>query len=80
MGGSLGCYTVLLLLPRLNHSDCRAPRFASVAGSAQNAYMRRVYGERFEYQDFAPLFSCSDFDPAEWAALFKQSGAQGNSQ
>ena len=57
--------------------NMRAPRSASIAGSAQNTYMRRVYGERFEYQDFAPLFSCSDFDPAAWAALFKQSGAQG---
>ena len=29
------------------------------------------------YQDFAPMFTCSDFDPAAWAKLFKQSGARG---
>ena len=45
--------------------------------TGQHAYMKRVYGKDFEYQDFAPLFTCADFDPAEWAALFKASGARG---
>ena len=40
-------------------------------------YMRRTYGESFQYQDFAPLFRCENFDAAEWAALFRASGAQG---
>jgi alpha-L-fucosidase len=45
--------------------------------SPQRKYMARVYGPQFQYQDFAPLFKCENFDPAEWASLFKESGAQG---
>lgn len=45
--------------------------------SGQHAYMQRVYGKDFQYQDFAPMFTCSDFDPQEWASLFKASGARG---
>eukprot|EP01052_Picozoa_sp_SAG31_P057899 SAG31_NODE_17391_length_672_cov_1.171030_1_plen_92_part_00 len=46
-------------------------------GSAQNEYMKHNYGEKFQYQDFAPMFKCENFDPVAWAALFKASGAKG---
>lgn len=45
--------------------------------TGQHAYMQRVYGKDFKYQDFAPMFTCSDFNPQQWAALFKASGARG---
>ena len=45
-------------------------------GSAQQRYMARNYGAKFEYQDFAPMFTCDNFDPTAWAKLFKASGAQ----
>jgi alpha-L-fucosidase len=33
-------------------------------------------GENFSYQDFAPLFKPTLFDPNAWASLFVQSGAK----
>jgi alpha-L-fucosidase len=34
------------------------------------------YGADFHYQDFAPMFKARLFDPAQWAQLFKKSGAR----
>ena len=34
------------------------------------------YGPDFRYEDFAPLFRAELFDPAEWADLFRRSGAR----
>lgn len=39
-------------------------------------FMDRVYGEDFEYRDFAPMFKAELFDPAEWAGLFHRAGAR----
>jgi alpha-L-fucosidase len=36
----------------------------------------KVYGADFKYPDFAPLFKAEFFDPAQWADLFKKSGAK----
>lgn len=35
-----------------------------------------TYGERFRYQDFAPMFKAEMFDPAQWADIFARSGAK----
>ena len=35
-----------------------------------------TYGEDFKYQDFAPMFKAELFDPAQWADIFKRSGAK----
>lgn len=43
--------------------------------STRQNFQDRVYGEDFEYEDFAPLFKAELFDAAEWAELFKNSGA-----
>lgn len=43
--------------------------------SVRKSFQDRVYGEGFEYKDFAPLFKAELFDAAEWAKLFKESGA-----
>ena len=39
---------------------------------------RKTYGEHkdFGYKDFIPMFKAEKFDAKEWAALFKQAGAQ----
>ncbi len=37
---------------------------------------QRVWGENFEYRDFAPLFKCEHYNPDEWADLFARSGAK----
>jgi len=34
------------------------------------------YGEKFKYQDFAPMFKAELFDPDHWADVFKRSGAK----
>ncbi len=36
----------------------------------------RTYGEKFRYQDFAPLFKAELFDPDQWAELFRRAGAR----
>ena len=35
-----------------------------------------TYGNKFQYQDFAPMFKAEMFDPDEWAELFAHSGAR----
>ncbi len=39
-------------------------------------FHKRVYGENFEYKDFAPQFKAELFDAARWADLFYRSGAK----
>lgn len=36
----------------------------------------RVYGENFDYQDFAPMFKAELFNPDKWADVFYRSGAK----
>ena len=41
-------------------------------------YVSQVYGKpgtEFGYKDFIPMFKAEKWDPAKWAALFKESGA-----
>lgn len=40
------------------------------------AFHEKVYGEDFEYREFAPMFKAELFEPDEWAKLFKRSGAK----
>jgi alpha-L-fucosidase len=39
-------------------------------------FHKRVYGERFEYPDFAPLFKAELFDADQWADILYRSGAK----
>ena len=39
-------------------------------------YHNRIFGENLKYQDFAPMFRAEMFEPAEWAELFRRSGAR----
>lgn len=47
---------------------------------AGNSFFRefhsRVYGNDFSYRDFAGLFKAEVFNPAEWAEIFRTSGAK----
>ncbi|HBT99625.1 MAG TPA: alpha-L-fucosidase [Thermotoga naphthophila] len=39
-------------------------------------YHVKTYGENFEYEKFADLFTAEKWDPQEWADLFKKAGAK----
>jgi len=39
-------------------------------------FHKEKYGEKFKYQDFAPMFKAELFDPDHWADIFKRSGAK----
>lgn len=43
---------------------------------ATRAFHRRVFGDDLDYPDFLAQFRAEMFDPAEWADLFRQSGAR----
>ena len=45
---------------------------------ADRKWQAEHYGpsDKFGYKDFIPLFTCAQFDPTAWAALFKQAGAR----
>lgn len=40
------------------------------------AFHNKNYGENFAYPQFEPLFKAEMFDPAQWADVFKRSGAK----
>jgi alpha-L-fucosidase len=40
------------------------------------AFHNKNYGPNFQYQQFESQFTASMFDPKEWAAVFKRSGAK----
>jgi alpha-L-fucosidase len=46
------------------------------AGQLFREYHNNMYGEDFQYQDFAPMWKAQHFDPAQWADLFKKAGAK----
>jgi len=48
----------------------------SVAGELFRQHHNKIYGENFQYQDFAPGFKAENFEPADWAELFAASGAK----
>ena len=39
-------------------------------------YHPQTYGEKFQYQDFAPMFKAELFNPDQWAHVFARSGAK----
>jgi alpha-L-fucosidase len=46
--------------------------------SDERKHQEATYGplDKFGYKDFIPMFTGKDFDPDEWAELFKKSGAR----
>ncbi len=49
-----------------------------IAGSPTQQHHVETYGPDFTYDDFAPIFNeaARDWDPSDWADLFKQAGAR----
>ncbi len=61
------------------HAKDGLPRKHSAAVARSQAvkeFHQRVYGEEFDYKDFRPLFTYELFQPAQWAKIFKRSGAR----
>jgi alpha-L-fucosidase len=54
----------------------RMMRPESEAGKKFRKFHDEVYGEKFQYQDFARDFRAEMFDPDAWAEIFKDSGAK----
>ena len=52
------------------------PNYMYQEGHAVYDYHRETYGENFEYKDFIPLWKAENWDPDEWADLFKRAGAK----
>ncbi len=41
-----------------------------------NKFQRDNYGVNFEYDEFIPMFKAENFNPDNWATLFKEAGAK----
>lgn len=54
------------------------PRSMYLKGTKEYEHHIKTYGAHkdFGYADFIPLFKAEKFDPAQWMALFKESGAK----
>lgn len=54
------------------------PRGMYMKGTCEYEHHIKTYGEHknFGYKDFIPMFKAEKFNPAEWAELFSQAGAQ----
>ena len=54
------------------------PRLMYQEGSEENKHQIATYGpvSKFGYKDFIPRFTAEDFDPSQWAELFKEAGAR----
>ncbi|MCL5997646.1 MAG: alpha-L-fucosidase [Chloroflexi bacterium] len=54
------------------------PRQMYLQGTSEFKHHVETYGPhtQFGYKDFIPMFKAEQFDPAQWAALFKQAGAR----
>ncbi|MCR1871773.1 alpha-L-fucosidase [Mammaliicoccus lentus] len=47
-----------------------------IKGSSTYHYHKKKYGEDFKYEKFADLWKAENWNPKEWAQLFKDSGAK----
>jgi alpha-L-fucosidase len=54
------------------------PRMMYMEGSRENKHQVEKYGPltQFGYKDFIPMFKAAQYDPTEWAQLFKDAGAK----
>lgn len=54
------------------------PRFMYIEGSREFEYHRKTFGpqDQVGYKDLIPMFKAERYDPASWAALFKEAGAR----
>ncbi len=54
------------------------PRFMYQPGTKEFEHHIKTYGPHkdFGYKDFIPMFTAEQFDPKDWAQLFKEAGAR----
>jgi alpha-L-fucosidase len=81
-----GVYSVPSFAPKGEYAEwywerLRAPGNAASAKDQEirtetRAFHARVYGDHFDYADFAPMFRAEMFDADLWASTFKESGAK----
>ena len=69
-----GLYSVPSYSARNSYSEWFLKGLQS-GDTVRTGFMKTVYGDNFSYNDFAPLFKAELFDAAQWAKLFKDSGA-----
>lgn len=70
-----GLYSV----PSFSHPEGYAEWFyrgLMLEDSNRVNFMKKNYGENFQYRDFVPLFKGELFDADEWADLFQRAGAK----
>jgi len=70
-----GLYSVPAWAPSDQYAEWYWYRLQNKQGPTWK-FHERTYGADFTYQDFVPQFTAEMFDPAQWAGLFKQSGAK----
>ena len=70
-----GIYSVPAYAPKGQYAEWYGwNAFNGQAG--YEAHHKRVYGENFCYNDFAPMWKAEMFDAGKWAKLFKRAGAK----
>lgn len=69
-----GVYSVPAWAPRGMYAEWY-PRYMYQREHPAYEYHRKTWGEDFEYEDFIPLWKAENWNPDEWADLFKRAGA-----
>lgn len=70
-----GVYSVPAIASKEGYAEWYL-RGLQVGDSNRIAFQKSVFGENFEYCDFADEFKAELWNPNEWAELFKNSGAK----
>ncbi len=70
-----GVYAVPAWGPKTRYSEWYWRDMSNKKGETWK-FHAKTYGEKFKYQDFAPLFKAEMYDPDQWADVFAKSGAR----
>ncbi|MCX8063742.1 MAG: alpha-L-fucosidase [Candidatus Hydrogenedentes bacterium] len=70
-----GVYSVPAWAPKDTYAEWYWNHMQNKNGPTWKFHVEK-YGEKFQYQDFAPMFKAELFDPDYWADVFKRSGAK----
>ena len=71
-----GVYAVPSWGPKGQYAENYAHWLYNAKRQEERDFHARVYGEDFEYKEFAPMFKAELFEPAQWADTFARSGAR----
>lgn len=70
-----GIYSVPAWAERGEYAEWYPNRIQN-EGSPDHEYHVETYGEDFRYEDFIPMWKAGNWDPDEWAELFREAGAR----